>query len=105
MRVRLSLVLVAAMLCASPSAFGQRASLADRVAALEARNAGDQGGTELVNQLQAALYEYYPAALQAFDDWTATPSWSFVQQFPTPELLRQAGRRTVCRRPPPRSRS
>ena len=49
--------------------------------------------TELVNQLQAALYEYYPAALQAFDDWTATPSWSFVQQFPTPELLRQAGRR------------
>ena len=51
MRVRPSLVLVAAMLCASPSAFGQRASLADRVAALEARNAGDQGGTELVNQL------------------------------------------------------
>src|SRR3990167_4464838 len=29
----------------------QRASLADRVAALEARSAGDQGGTELVNQL------------------------------------------------------
>src|SRR5437016_8358649 len=49
--------------------------------------------TELVNQLQAALHEYYPAALQAFDDWTATPSWSFGQQFPTPELLRQAGRR------------
>ena len=49
--------------------------------------------TELVNQLQAALHEYYPAALQAFEDWTATPSWSFVQQFPTPELLRQAGRR------------
>ena len=49
--------------------------------------------TELVNQLQAALHEYYPAALQAFEDWTASPSWSFVQQFPTPELLRQAGRR------------
>jgi transposase len=49
--------------------------------------------TELVNQLQAALHEYYPAALQAFEDWTATPSWGFVQQFPTPELLRQAGRR------------
>jgi len=49
--------------------------------------------TELVNQLQAALHEYYPAALQAFEDWTATPSWKFVQQFPTPELLHKAGRR------------
>jgi transposase len=49
--------------------------------------------TELVNQLQAALHEYYPAALQAFEDWTATPSWSFVQQFPTPASLHQAGRR------------
>jgi transposase len=49
--------------------------------------------TEMVNQLQAALHEYYPAALQAFDDWTATPSWSFVQRFPTPELLQKAGRR------------
>ena len=49
--------------------------------------------TELVNQLQAALHEYYPAALQAFEDWTATPSWKFVQQFSTPELLHKAGRR------------
>lgn len=49
--------------------------------------------TELVNQLQAALQEYYPAALQAFDDWTARPSWNFVQQFPTPQALQQAGRR------------
>jgi transposase len=49
--------------------------------------------TELVNQLRAALYEYYPAALEAFEDWTASPSWQFVQQFPTPELLQKAGRR------------
>ena len=49
--------------------------------------------TELVNQLQAALHEYYPAALQAFDDWTASSSWSFVVQFPTPELLHKAGKR------------
>jgi len=49
--------------------------------------------TELVNGLQAALHEYYPAVLQAFDDWAAAPSWSFVQQFPTPELLQKAGRR------------
>ena len=26
--------------------------------------------TALINQLQAALSQYYPAALQAFDDWT-----------------------------------
>ena len=51
MRTRSSLVLLAAMLVASPLAVAQRASLADRVAALEARNAGDQGGTELVNQI------------------------------------------------------
>ena len=49
--------------------------------------------TELVNQLRAALHEYYPAALQAFEDWTTTPSWKFVQQFPTPELLQKAGKR------------
>ena len=45
--------------------------------------------TELVNQLQAALHEYYPAALEAFEDWTTSPSWSFVQKFPTPELLQK----------------
>ena len=39
------------MLSASPLAFAQRASLADRVAALEQRSAGDQNGTELVNQV------------------------------------------------------
>ena len=49
--------------------------------------------TELVNQLRAALHEYYPAALEAFADWTVAVSWSFVQQFSTPELLQKAGRR------------
>ncbi len=51
MRQRVSLVVAAAMLLASPLAVAQRASLADRVAALEARPAGDQNGTELVNQI------------------------------------------------------
>jgi len=49
--------------------------------------------TEMVNQIQAALHEYYPAALEAFEDWTLPASWSFVQQFPTPEALKKAGRR------------
>lgn len=49
--------------------------------------------TLLVNQLQAALKEYHLAALEAFTDWTAPSAWAFVQQFPTPQLLRQAGRR------------
>ena len=51
MQARTSCVLLAAMLAASPLAFAQRASLADRVTALEQRAAGDQGGTELVNQI------------------------------------------------------
>lgn len=49
--------------------------------------------TMLVNQLQAALREYYPVALEAFDDWTATYAWAFVEQFATPQALAQAGRR------------
>jgi hypothetical protein len=31
--------------------------------------------TALVNQLQAALHEYYPTALKAFDDWTSPSAW------------------------------
>jgi transposase len=43
--------------------------------------------TALVNQLQQALSEYYPAALEAFDDWTRPSAWEFVLEFPTPEIL------------------
>ena len=49
--------------------------------------------TALVNQLQAALHEYYPAALAAFDDWTMPAAWALVQQFPTPLALQSAGKR------------
>ena len=49
--------------------------------------------TLLVNQLQQALLEYYPAALEAFEDWTAPSSWEFVLAFPTPQVLVKAGRR------------
>lgn len=49
--------------------------------------------TLLVNKLQQALVEYYPAALQAFDDWTASFSWDFIIEFPTPQLLVKAGKR------------
>jgi transposase len=49
--------------------------------------------TLLVNQLQAALREYYPAALEAFEDWTARSTWEFLQQFPTPVELQKAGKR------------
>ena len=51
MRARTAALLALATLAASPVAFAQRASLADRVAALEARAAADQGATELVNQI------------------------------------------------------
>ena len=49
--------------------------------------------TALVNQLQATLREYYPAALAAFDDWTQPYAWALIQQFPTPLALHNAGQR------------
>lgn len=49
--------------------------------------------TALVNQLQQALQEYYPAALEAFDDWTRPSTWEFVLGFPTPQALAGAGKR------------
>jgi transposase len=48
--------------------------------------------TALVNQLQQALAEYYPAALEAFDDWTDDFTWEFVLAFPTPQALVKAGK-------------
>jgi len=58
----------------------------DEVALIEQR-------TALVNQLQQALLEYYPAALEAFDDWTRPSSWEFILAFPTPQALVSAGKR------------
>jgi transposase len=43
--------------------------------------------TALINQLQQALSEYYPAVLEAFEDWTRPATWAFVIEFPTPEIL------------------
>jgi len=49
--------------------------------------------TALILQLRHALAEYYPAALEAFKDWTSVSAWMFVQRFPSPELLAKAGKR------------
>ena len=49
--------------------------------------------TALVNQLQQALVEYYPVALEAFDDWTCPFTWNFIIQFPTAQALTAAGKR------------
>jgi len=58
----------------------------DEVALIEER-------TALVNQLQSALHQYYPAALEAFEDWTLPGAWAFVEAFPTPQVLTAAGKR------------
>jgi transposase len=58
----------------------------DEIALIEQR-------TALVCQLRAALHEYYPTALRAFDDWTARASWAFIERFPTPQALVAAGKR------------
>jgi transposase len=63
-----------------------RALCRDEISLIEQR-------TLLVNQLQAALREYYPAALEAFADWTVPTPWAFLQQFPTPVALQTAGQR------------
>ena len=58
----------------------------DEVALIEER-------TALVNQLQSALQEYYPAALEAFEDWTLPAAWAFLEAFPSPQVLSAAGKR------------
>ena len=58
----------------------------DEIALIEQR-------TALVCQLRAALHEYYPVALQAFDNWTLRSSWAFIEAFPTPAGLSKAGKR------------
>jgi len=58
----------------------------DEVALIEQR-------TALINQLRAALREYYDTALAAFDNWTLPAAWALVVQFPTPEQLARAGKR------------
>lgn len=49
--------------------------------------------TALVNQLQQALHEYYPTALEAFDDWTCSGARAFVAAFPSAADLVKAGKR------------
>lgn len=58
----------------------------DEVALIEER-------TALINQLRQALQEYYPTALEAFDDWTCPAAWAFVTRFPSAEALTKAGKR------------
>jgi transposase len=49
--------------------------------------------TALINQLRSALHEYYPAALEAFEDWTLPAVWAFIEALPTPQALQAAGKR------------
>lgn len=63
-----------------------RALCRDEIGLIEQR-------TALVNQLIAALREYYPAALEAFEDWTQPFTWALLVQFPTPLALQTAGKR------------
>jgi transposase len=49
--------------------------------------------TAFVQQLRQALAEYYPAALEAFEDWTSVSAWMFLQRFATPQALEKAGKR------------
>ena len=65
-----------------------RALCRDEIALIEQR-------TALVNQLIACLREYYPAAMELFDDWTRPCAWALITQFPTPAQLQKIGRAHV----------
>ena len=65
--------------------FDPTADSRDEVALIEER-------TALTNQLQSALREYYPAALEASEDWTLPSAWAFVEAFPTPRALVSAAK-------------
>jgi transposase len=49
--------------------------------------------TSLINQLRAALHDYYPVTLEAFSNWVSPSAWDFVITFPTPAELVSAGKR------------
>jgi transposase len=49
--------------------------------------------TSFINQLRHALADYYPTALEAFEDWGSVGAWMFVQRFPTAQVLKGAGKR------------
>ena len=46
--------------------------------------------TALVNQLQSALKQYYPQALDFIDNWARPTAWDFVIKYPQPEKLKRA---------------
>jgi len=75
-----------ALQAADPMLTELRILCRDEVALIEER-------TALINQLQQALHEYYPSALEAFDDWTMPAAWAFVEAFPNPQALTKAGKR------------
>ena len=58
----------------------------DEIALIEQR-------TAMVLQLKAALHEYYPTALAAFEDWTSQAPWEFIISFRDPHRLVSAGKR------------
>ena len=75
-----------ALLAEDPQTQLLRLLCRDEIALIESR-------TALILQLKAALREYFPALLEAFDDWAMPSAWEFVVAFPTPALLAKAGKR------------
>jgi hypothetical protein len=52
-------------------------------------------GRPLLISCVMPLAEYYPTALEAFEDWGIVSAWMFFQRFPTPQLLEKAGKRQL----------
>jgi transposase len=75
-----------ALLAEDPQTQLLRILCRDEIALIESR-------TALILQLRQALREYFPAALEAFEDWTVQGAWEWIVQFPTPAQLVKAGKR------------
>jgi transposase len=67
----------------------------DEVALIEER-------TALVNQLQSSLEQYYPAALEAFEDWTLPAAWGVCRSLSHPDGAARC-RPTEMGKVPPRA--
>lgn len=60
----------------------------DEVALIEER-------TALINQLQSALHEYYPAALEAFEEWTLPSALGLHRALPDAAGPAKGGKKAV----------
>ncbi len=51
--------------------------------------------SSLVQRMKAILKQYYPQALEWFDDWTKPKAWNFLLAFPNPAALQKSSKKKI----------